>query len=248
MKQWLLFSTGFLIYIISLFVTAPATLIDSQLQNFSDNQLHLVEAQGTLWSGKGKIEMLDASGQAALIKKVAWRFQAKELWRAHLVYEVNFNQDSYKPFPLTLSWSKIELENIEFNLPAEIVGLGLPKIAALGLTGDVFIHILNLSITGNKRQGIASLQWQHAGSTLTPVSPLGDYELYIEEAGSATHSTLRTTQGPLQLDGKGSWGDGQTSGFLATAHIAPAFQQQLAPFLRLIAVEHGDGSFELQLN
>jgi len=248
MKKWPLVVAGFLIYIITLFVTAPATLIDIQLQNISNNQLHLAEAQGTLWSGKGQIKILDASGHAALTKKVAWRFQAKELLHAHLAYEVNFNQDSYKPFPLTISWSRIELENIEFNLPAEIVGLGLPKIAALGLTGDVFIHILKLSITGNQKQGTANLQWHHAGSTLTPVSPLGDYELYIEAAGSATHSTLRTIQGPLQLDGKGTWDDGQPSGFLATAHIEAAFQQQLAPFLRLIAVEHTDGSFALQLN
>jgi len=248
MKRWPLVASGFSIYIIALFVTAPATLIDILLKNISNSQVHLAEAQGTLWSGKGQIEILDASGHAALAKTVAWRFQAKELLRAHLVYEVNFNQDSYKPFPLTLAWSRIELENIEFNLPAEIVGLGLPKIAALGLTGDVFIHVLKLSINGNKKQGIARLQWRHAGSTLTPVSPLGDYELYIEEAGSATHSTLRTLQGPLQLDGKGSWGDGQASGFLATARIAPAFQQQLVPFLRLIAVEHEDGSFALQLD
>jgi hypothetical protein len=36
--------------------------------------------------------------------------------------------------------------------------------------------------------------------------------------------------------------------FLATARIPARHQQQLGPLLRLIAVEHGDGSFELQLN
>ena len=46
-------------------------------------------------------------------------------------------------------------------------------------------------------------------------------------------------------------GSGQTAAiryFLATAHVASQHQQQLGPLLRLIAVDRGEGSFELQLN
>jgi len=79
------------------------------------------------------------------------------------------------------------------------------------------------------------------------VSPLGDYELRLEGEGPAGRATLHTLQGPLRLDGKGSWMHGDSPAFLAMARVPPQHQQQLAPLLRLIAVERGDGSFELQL-
>ena len=65
--------------------------------------------------------------------------------------------------------------------------------------------------------------------------------------GAAVQASLRTLQGPLQLDGQGSWTSGRNPVFQGTARVPPQHQQQLAPLLRLIAVERGEGSFELQL-
>ena len=96
-------------------------------------------------------------------------------------------------------------------------------------------------------QGNVTLQWRDAGSVLTPISPLGDYELNLDAEGAAVHVLLRTIQGPLQLDGKGSWANGDNPDFLAIARVPPQHQQQLGPLLRLIAVERSAGSFELQL-
>ena len=96
-------------------------------------------------------------------------------------------------------------------------------------------------------QGNATLQWRGAGSAFTRVSPLGDYELRFEGEGAAVRASLRTLQGPLQLDGQGSWTSGGNPAFLGTARVPPQQRQQLAPLLRMIAVERGEGSFELQL-
>jgi general secretion pathway protein N len=97
-------------------------------------------------------------------------------------------------------------------------------------------------------RGTATLQWRDAGSVITPISPLGDYELRLDGEGATVHANLRTIQGPLRLEGKGSWANGDHPVFLATARIPARHQQQLEPLLRLIAVEHGEGSIELQLN
>jgi general secretion pathway protein N len=94
-------------------------------------------------------------------------------------------------------------------------------------------------------QGAATLQWRAAGSALTPVSPLGDYEVRFSAAGPAVHAALSTLEGPLQLDGKGTWSHGARPKFAATARVPAAQQEQLAPLLRLIAVERGAGRFEI---
>lgn len=249
LKKRTLFIIGLGIYAIALLITAPATLVNIPLKYFGQHSLQLTEAQGTLWSGRGRVDVSDANGQHALSEQVTWHWQPESLLRLRFVYYIQLDPGSPRPFLVTLSWSGIEVGSTELDLPARLLGQSSPRLAALGLTGDVHLQVRQLFITRRGIKGSASLQWRSAASALTPVAPLGDYELILEKAGPDVQATLRTLQGPLQLNGKGSWSDSAdpSSHFLATAHIAPAFQQKLAPFLRLIGVERQDGSFELKL-
>lgn len=246
MKRWSLLAIGLGAYALALIATAPATLVDAGLRRASDGRLRLAEAQGTLWSGTGQLEIRDAGGRTGVAKTLDWRVVPGSLLRGHLVCEVGLEQAA-KRFPVTIALSRIDLANADISLPAAVLGLGVPKLAPLGLTGDVLVHVTTLSIGRSATRGGATLQWRSAGSALTPVSPLGDYELRIEGEGPVVRATLRTLQGPLQLDGKGSWTRSDSPAFLAIARVPAQHQQQLAPLLRLIAVERGDGSFELQL-
>lgn len=247
MKRWSLLAIGLGAYALALVATAPATLVDAGLQRASHGRLRLAEARGTLWSGSGQIEIRDTGGRTGVAKSFAWRVVPESLLRGHLVCEVELDQ-SARRFPVTISLSRIELANADISLPATVLGLGVPKLAPLGLTGEVLIHVASLSIARDAMEGNATLQWRAAGSTLAPVSPLGDYEIRLDGEGMTVHAFLRTIEGPLQLDGKGSWTQGGNPVFLAMARVAPQHQQQLAPLLRLIAVERGEGRFELQLN
>lgn len=246
MKCWHLAAIGLAVYAAGIIAIAPATLIDAGLQRMSQGKLHLVEARGTLWSGSGQIEIRDPGGRAGVAKSLAWRLQPESLLRGHLVGEVRLDQ-SGKVFPVILSLSGIELANADISFPATALGLGMPTLAPLGLTGDVLLHIAALSIERTQVQGRATLQWRNAGSVFTPISPLGVYELNFDGDGAAVQVLLRTLQGPLQLDGKGSWAIGANPGFLAIAQVPPAQLEQLGPLLRLIAVERATGRFELQL-
>jgi general secretion pathway protein N len=252
-KRWTLlggkvgaFAVGLGAYILALIATAPATWVDAGLQRASHGRLRLAEAHGTLWSGSGQIEIRDTGGRAGVIKGLAWRVVPESLLRGRLVCDVALEQAT-RHFPVTISFSRIELANADISLPAAALGLGVPELAPLELSGEVQIQIPYLSIERSGTRGNATLQWRAAGSALSRVSPLGDYELRLEGEGPAIRAVLHTLQGPLQLDGKGSWTHGDRPAFLATARVPPQHQLQLAPLLRLIAVERGDGSFELQL-
>lgn len=244
--RWRPLTVGVGAYVVVLIATAPATLVDAGLQRASDGRLRLAEAQGTLWSGTGQLEIRDTGRRTGVAKSIAWRVVPESLLRGHLVCEVGLEQATER-FPVTISLSRIKLANADISLPASALGLGVPKLAPLELTGEVRLQVSNLSIGRSATRGGATLQWRAAGSALTPVSPLGDYELRLVWEGTAVRATLHTLQGPLWLDGKGSWTRGDSPAFLAIARIPPQHQQQLAPLLRLIAVERGDGSFELQL-
>jgi general secretion pathway protein N len=244
--RWRLLAVGLGAYALGLITNVPATFVDAGLQRASNGRLRLAEAQGTLWSGAGQIEVRDAGRQSGVAKSIAWRFLPGSLLRGHLVCEVELDQGITR-FPVTISFSRIELADVETTLPATALGLAVPELAPLQLTGDMKLHVARLVIGRNGTQGNATLQWRAAGSALAPVSPLGDYELRFENEGAAAHASLRTLQGPLQLEGGGAWTIGARPTLSITARVQPQQRQQLAPLLQLIAVERGDGSFQIQL-
>ena len=237
---------GLAAYALVLLVTAPATLIDARLAQASAGGLRLAEARGTLWSGNGQLEILDANRTSGVAKSIAWRFRPAYLLHGKVLYEVTLDHAPHG-FPVTVSSAGVEVENADISLPAAALGLGVPKIAPLGLTGDMLLHIARLAVGRSSFQGDASLQWHDAGSAFTRVSPLGDYELRLQGDGSSLRASLRTLRGPLQLDGQGSWARGRNPIFQGTARVAPAQQQQLDPLLRMIAVERSAGRFDLIL-
>ena len=232
------------VFAAALIVLAPATLIDARLERASEGRLRLAEAQGSLWSGAGWIEIRDAEGRAGVAKRLAWRVLPGSLLRARLVAEVELDQAA-RPFPVTISLSRIEIADAGISVPAAVLGLGMPRIAPLRLTGDVLVDIPRLSVGRGRMDGDATLKWRAAGSALAPISPLGDYEVRFKAVGPAVHAALRTLEGPLQLDGKGTWSNGAPPSFLVTALVPPQHREQLAPLLGLIAVERGAGRFEL---
>lgn len=246
MSRWRLIGFGLTAYALVLIATAPASLIDARLEQASAGALRLAEASGTLWSGTGQIEIRDANRRGGVAKSVAWRVRPAYLLRGKLLYEVALDH-AVQRFPVTISASRIEIADANINLPAAALGLGAPKIAPLGLTGDMLLHVARLAFARGSVQGNATLQWRGAGSAYTPVSPLGDYELRIEGSGAAVQASLRTLQGPLQLDGQGSWSSGGNPQFQGSARVPPQHMQQLAPLLRMFAVERGDGRFDLLL-
>jgi len=147
MSRWKLLAVGLGAYVLALLATAPATLADAGLRHASQGRLRIAEARGTLWSGSGAIELRAAPGQAGVAKSLAWRVVPQSLLRGQLVCDLKFAEAS-AGFPLTLSLSGIELANAEIRLPAALLGIGVPKLAPLGLTGEVLIHVANLSFAG----------------------------------------------------------------------------------------------------
>jgi general secretion pathway protein N len=245
-RRWHLVGLGIGVYALGLIATAPATLIDTNLQQASEGRIRLAEAHGTIWSGRGYIEIRDVKHQTGIARHIVWRILPAYLLRGKLRYDVTLGHAT-KRFSAIISLSRIEVTDAEINLSAAVLGLAEPKLAPLELAGDVVLQVTRLSFEHGAIEGSGTLRWRGAGSALASVSPLGDYEMRFKGDGSLVRASLRTLQGPLQIDGEGSWTVGRNPTFLGTARIAPQHRQQLAPLLRLIAVERSDGSFTLRL-
>ena len=242
--RWTALAFGLGVYAAALVALAPATLVDGRLARASEGRARLAEARGSLWSGAGWIEIRDADGRVGIAKRLRWQVLPGSLLRGRLSVAVELDQAG-RPFPVTLSPSRIEVADAGISVPAAVLGLGMPRIAPLRLTGEVLVEIPRLSVERGRIEGEATLTWRAAGSALAPISPLGDYEVRFKGVGPAVHAALRTLEGPLQLEGKGTWTNGAPASYLVAARVPAQHQEQLAPLFRLIAVERGAGNFEL---
>ena len=243
--RWRTLAIGFGFYVAGLIAMAPATLLDARLAQASHGRIRLADAQGSLWSGEGRLEVRDGEGRSAYGSAFAWRLSPASILRARLVYDVALGWPAAR-FRLAAAASRVELSDIDFRLPAGVLGLAVPKLAVLDLGGDLRLQVGTLIAGSGYLQGDATLQWLDAASGLTPVSPLGRYELRIDGDGASGQVRLRTLQGPLSLNGAGSWRPGTTPVLTATAQVPPRYRDQLSPFLRLIAVERGPGQFDVR--
>lgn len=244
-----LVATGVAIYVSGLIVLAPAELLNLGLQRASQDRLRLAAADGTLWSGRGMIEMLDSAGRNVTATAVTWNLKPASLLLGQLRVDLQVGQSS-PVFPLRWSRSGLSIEHAEIRLPAMVLGLWQPQLAVLGLTGEMQLIIPALSIDHRRdhqqAHGQLTLRVRDTGSSFTPIFPLGDYQLRLDGKGSEVSIQLETLKGPLQIDGHGSWKLGKTPEFLAVAQLAPELMVPLAPLLRLIAVERATGRFELR--
>ncbi len=234
-------------YIAVLIALAPATLLDAQLRDATNGRLRLTQAHGTLWSGIGQLEFRHRNGERAAGMDLSWSLQPRALWRGRLDYAVAIDHAA-KGFPVRLSPHWIELSDVDLTLPASVLGVAAPRLVPLGLKGHLVVHIAKFARVGDAVAADATVTWQDASSAVTAIAPLGTYELRVNSVGAVLQASLRTRSGPLHLDGSGAWRDGESPALAATARVDPRYHEQLAPLLRLVAVERGNGDFALQFN
>lgn len=232
-------------YLLLLVILAPATWLDVGLRQVTAGQLRLAQAHGTLWSGHGQLELRGSNGAGGVGMDLAWTLHARALLRGQLDYAVALDHAT-KPFPLRISARRVELTDVDFTLPARALGIAVPRIAALAPGGELAVHLAKFTRVGAVVTTDAVATWRHASSALTPIRPLGSYELRLGSAGGSTNASLRTLSGPLQLSGDGAWRGAGPPALAIHARVDAGHRAQLVPLLRLIAIEHSDGDFALQ--
>jgi len=244
--------SAFFVILSLLLVKAPATLLDAGLDSVTAGRLRLVTAEGTLWSGQGRLEIRDTASAAVFSRPVTWSLQKSQLLlaRVSVIFSI---ADQAQPSTATVKPSALEFTDLDLVLPAaavaQVMAQLVPATKGYGVGGMLTVRADVLTFSRTATVGSMVLQWQNASSILAPVSPLGSYELRLDgtPAPAQFSVALQTLQGPLQLDGGGHVGVNRHAALSVTARLPAAEYVEMAPLLQLIAVESADGSFLLQL-
>ncbi len=240
MKRALLWALAALLTAaLTLLVCLPAAMVGQAIEKQTDGRLTLGDAQGTLWRGSAFIGGA-ASSNGAVTPLLPGRFS----WRVSplvLLGQVDVRLENAEalsqPVEVRGSWSQWQLSPGAMVLPAEnLAGLGAP-LNTIAPSGKMTLSWTVMAIERQGREvavnGHTTMLLTDIGSRLSPLKPLGTYELAMDWRGAQAQLNLATVRGPLVLDGKGTIDKGRLR-FSGSAKAADGYDDTLANLLTML--------------
>ncbi|WP_442598110.1 type II secretion system protein N [Parapusillimonas sp. JC17] len=193
--------------------------------------LAVVDANGTIWSGSATIAIGPPSRRRSLPDPLDWRLSLVGGPKLHLAHPWLGG-----PLIVSAGWRGIGISAQTLRLPASALGTLDARVAAVDPGGDLSIKWPATFVGAAKRPPgtvLLDAQWRNAVSALTPIRPLGDYDLALKQAAeNRIDVVLGTRNGPLMLTGAGALEGGNRFSFEGTAQADPAAGSEIHAALR----------------
>ena len=235
--------------ILTVLLQAPAQWLAVAVAAASQDQVQLVQAAGSVWSGSARLEFTGGAGSRdhmALPGRIQWHL--RPAWTGlNLALQADCCTSSPLQLALSPRWGGglLTVENTPpSHWPASLlVGLGAPW-NTLQLQGQLRLSTQNLSVLWSAGRpqisGQAELQVLDASSRLSTLKPLGSYRLVLQGGDSPTLE-LSTLDGPLQISGSGRW-VGARLRFNGEVRAVPEREQVLDNLLNIVGRRKGPRS------
>jgi general secretion pathway protein N len=224
---------------LTVLVFFPAAWLGPMVEQQTGGRLTLGDAQGTLWRGSAFIGGAPAANGAVtplLPGRFAWRLSPLVL-----LGQVDLRLENplalSQPVRVSGSWSEWQVSPGELMLPAQgLAGLGAP-LNTLAPSGVMRLSWSTLELVRQPQSvavnGRTVLAMTDMGSRMTPVKPLGSYELAMDWRGQQAQLNLSTVRGALLLSGSGSLDRGRLQ-FSGQASAASGYEETLGNLLNLL--------------
>jgi general secretion pathway protein N len=217
----------------------PAAWLGPMVEQQTGGRLTLGDAQGTLWRGSAFIGGAPGANGAVtplLPGRFAWRLSPLVLL-GQVALQLENPLALSQPIRIEGSWSHWQLSPAELMLPAEgLAGLGAP-LNTLAPSGVMRLSWTTLELVRQPQtvavNGRTVLTMNDMGSRMTPIKPLGSYELAMDWQGQQAKLNLSTVHGALLLSGTGSLDRGRLQ-FSGQASAASGYEETLGNLLNLL--------------
>lgn len=229
-----------LVTVVLIFIAfCPAAWMASALESQTGGRLTLGDAQGTLWRGSAFIGGAP-SGDDPVTPLLPGRF-SWSLSPLVLLGQVDLTLENQAaltaPVGITGSFNQLQVGAGTVTLPAErLAGLGAP-LNTIRPSGQMKLSWTPMQVTreGNavNLNGTTTLLMGDIASRLSPIKPLGAYQLTMDWRGRQAQLALKTLKGPMLLQGAGSITNGRLQ-FSGTAEAEAGQEERLANLLNLL--------------
>lgn len=228
--------------LVTLLVTAPASLLDTCLQYLSRGRMVLANTNGTIWSGSATPALRQQEGRFITLQPLHWRIAVLSIFSGKVQAQLQWDELPSTPaMEVTASFGQIELRHVRIPLPVRVVGELSPILKPAGFRGQLQVQSEHLVFSARGFDGVATVDWQQAGSALSRIAPLGDYRLTLRGAGEQVNIELTTTSGVLLLQGQGGWSAANGLSFHGKAQASREDHGELAELLQHLGPEQSPG-------
>lgn len=234
---------------------APASWVDGFVSGATKGRFRIAEPSGNIWRGSGRLVITDGQQNRgndrsqtsnsdrllvgmALPGRLIWQVTPWPLFIGRLDAQLKF--DSMKQV--------IRLKGHSRELIGTAGAMDLPQLRMdqLGSPWNTIQPSATLSVRWDEFRlnngqffGRGSISLAQVSSALSTVRPLGSYQVDFDSQGQKAQLTMKTVNGPLQLEGQGDWTPNGGLRFVAFGK-ATAEEAQLVPLLALLGKREGD--------
>jgi general secretion pathway protein N len=224
---------------LTVLVFLPASWLGTMVERQTGGRLTLGDAQGTLWSGSAFVGGAPGEGGSVtplLPGRFAWQLSPLVLF-GRVNMDLENAQALSGPVRIEGSWSQWQVSEGQLLLPAEgLAGLGAP-LNTLMPSGVIRLSWNRLDLVRQPGSiavtGRTILSMSDMGSRMSPVRPLGSYEMALDWRGAQADLVLRTVRGALLLSGNGTLQNGRLR-FSGHASAAEGYEETLGNMLNLL--------------
>lgn len=169
----------------------------------------LVDAQGSLWSAQATLAVGAGPLRRSLPEPLHWRFAFAGGPRVSVSHAWLGG-----PLEIRPAWGGVRISGQTLRVPAALLTALHAVFNTLEPGGDLLLQWPDLVVGRGGPEAapggeLLRIRWRQAGSALSRVRPLGDYRLSVAAAAAGPEPgfalRLSTEDGPLRLDGAGTW-------------------------------------------
>ncbi len=245
---WLL--AGIASVALTMLMFFPATWMTALIEERTAGRFTLGDANGTLWRGSAFIGGAPSGGDPVtplLPERFSWRLSPMVLLGV-VDAELENTAALSQPVSVTGNWHQWQVSPAAILLPAErLVALGAP-LNTIQPSGQMRLSWEPLQLTQQNGKveivGAMNLKMNDIASRMSPIKPLGSYDLALDWNGVQASVKLKTVKGPMLLSGSGVLSNGQLQ-FSGTARAEAGQEQGLANFLNLLGQRRKEGDKEV---
>jgi len=241
---------GLFFYITFMIINLPAEWLAWGINKYSHGGITLTQAGGTFWKGRGLLSISQNRTSPINLGRIEWNMRSFWLLIGQVDITLDLSGDGlHGRSQLIFSPGQTKLNGLRLSVEAAKLGSYYSPAALISPLGQININAEAVSINDKGMQGQIEVKWNNAGSALSAVKPLGNYNLTTTGNGKNAKIVLSSSNdSALNLAGNGSWAlvNGLVN-FNGTATPAKN-KSELESLLSLIGRDLGGGKRTLRFN
>lgn len=221
---------------------APAALVDARLAQVTADTVRLLDAQGTIWRGRGTL------AAAASRVPIAWDLDFWPLLQG--VARVRLTPRDGAPTPrgtLAIRQDGVAFSDVDLTIPAPMLA-ALAGEANVPVAGEIRARAEALDLTSRSSHGSATLAWRAArvaGLPGLPALDLGNLQSLVTARDDGVAGPVTNEGGDVAI--RGEWSIRAGDGLVLALRVTPrrAGETDLARALAAVATPDG-GDFRVE--